>query len=141
MNQAFYKKKFMTSPEILYMKNVVNELNFLLVTHTTCFDTRFDRYEFLNLGFSVGQILDRLVYRCLVRFLVHKIGQTCWGLHTRSEDHLLSFPTPTQTHISHTHSHGYGHFSTATCGVSGLLKNLSSNGLKLLAHLRTAVRI
>jgi hypothetical protein len=29
--------------ETLYMKNVVNELNFLLVTHTTCFDIRFSR--------------------------------------------------------------------------------------------------
>jgi hypothetical protein len=50
----------MTSPETLYMKNVVNELSFLLVTHTTCFDTQFSRYGFLKSGFSAGQILDRL---------------------------------------------------------------------------------
>jgi hypothetical protein len=31
----------------------------------------------------------------LVRFLGPKMGDTCRGLHTRSEDHLLSFPTPT----------------------------------------------
>jgi hypothetical protein len=62
----------MTSPEILYTKIVVNELGFLPVTHPTYFDIRFDRCEFLKSGFSVGQILDRLVYRCLVRFLGQK---------------------------------------------------------------------
>jgi hypothetical protein len=51
------------------------------------------------------------------------MGETCRGLHTRSEDHLLSFLTSRQTHISDTHSHGYGYFGTATCGVSGLLWN------------------
>jgi hypothetical protein len=113
----------MTSPETLYMKNVASELSFLLITHMACFDIRCDRYEFLKSGFSVGQILDRLVYKCLVRFLCHKMGETCRGLNTRSEDHLLSFSTPTQTHISDAHSHSYGHFGTATCGVSGLLEN------------------
>jgi hypothetical protein len=113
----------MTSPETLYMKNVINELIFLVVTHMTCFDIRFGRYRFLKSEFSVRQILDRLVYRCLVRFLGHKIGETGWSLHTRSEDHLLSFPTPTQTHVSDINRHSYGHFSTATCGVSGLLEN------------------
>jgi hypothetical protein len=42
----------MTSPETLYTKTVVNELSFLLVTHTTCFDTRFDRYEFFEVRFQ-----------------------------------------------------------------------------------------
>jgi hypothetical protein len=42
------------------MKNVVNELSFLLVTHMTCFDIRFSLYGFLKSGFSAGQILDRL---------------------------------------------------------------------------------
>jgi hypothetical protein len=50
----------MTSPEILYTKDVNNELSFLLVTHTTYFDLRFGRYGFLKSGFSAGQILDRL---------------------------------------------------------------------------------
>jgi hypothetical protein len=50
----------MNSPETLYTKNVVNELSFLLVTHTTCFDIRFGRYGFLKSGFSAGQILDRM---------------------------------------------------------------------------------
>jgi hypothetical protein len=113
----------MASRETLYTKNVVNELRFLMVTPTTCFNIRFDRCEFLNSGFSVGQILERLVYRCLVRFLGLKIGETCWGINIRSEDHSLSFSAPTQTHISDTHSNGYGYFSTTTCGVSGSLKN------------------
>jgi hypothetical protein len=50
----------MTSPETLYTKNVINELRFLLVMHTTCFDIRFGRYEFLKSGFNAGQILDKL---------------------------------------------------------------------------------
>jgi hypothetical protein len=76
----------MTSPETLYTKNVVNELRFLLVTHTTCFDIRFDRYGILNSGFSSGQILDRLVYWCLIWFLGHKMSETCWVFNTSSED-------------------------------------------------------
>jgi hypothetical protein len=51
------------------------------------------------------------------------MGETCRGLHTRSEDHLLSFLMPTQSHISDTHKHSYGHFGTAMFGVSGLLQN------------------
>jgi hypothetical protein len=51
------------------------------------------------------------------------MGETCWDMNTRSEAHLLRFLTPTQTHVSNAHRHGYGHFSTATCGVSSLLKN------------------
>jgi hypothetical protein len=51
------------------------------------------------------------------------MGETFWGLHKISEDHLLSFPTPTQTHVSNAHSHSCGRFGTATCGVSGLLWN------------------
>jgi hypothetical protein len=51
----------MTSPGTLYMKCVINELSFLLVTCRTYFGIRFDRYEFLKSGFDAGQILDRLV--------------------------------------------------------------------------------
>jgi hypothetical protein len=50
----------MTSPETMYTKNVVNELSFLLVTHMTCFDIRFNRYRFLKPGLGARQILDRL---------------------------------------------------------------------------------
>jgi hypothetical protein len=62
---GFWQNFAMTTSETLYTKNVVNKLIFLLVTHTTCFDTRFDRYEFLKSGFIVGQILDRLVIQVL----------------------------------------------------------------------------
>jgi hypothetical protein len=58
-----------------------------------------------------------------------------------SEGHVLRFSTPTYTHISDTHNHGYGHFGAATCGVSGLLEIGLTNGLELLARLRTAVRL
>jgi hypothetical protein len=42
------------------MKDVLNELRFLLVTNTTYFDIRFGRYGFLKSGFSARQILDSL---------------------------------------------------------------------------------
>jgi hypothetical protein len=64
----------MTSLETLYMKNVTNELSFLLVTHMTHFDIWFGRYSILNSYFSSGQVMDRLDYRCSVRFLGHKMG-------------------------------------------------------------------
>jgi hypothetical protein len=50
----------MTSLEILCTKNVFNELIFLLVTHTTCFDIQFGRYGILKSDFSARHILDRL---------------------------------------------------------------------------------
>jgi hypothetical protein len=79
--------------------------------------------KFLNQVLTLIRFWRDWLYRCLVRFLGHKIGETCWGLNTRSEADLLSFLTPTQTHVFDAHSHGYGHFGTATCGVSSLLKN------------------
>jgi hypothetical protein len=51
------------------------------------------------------------------------VGESCWGLNTRSEDHLLSFSTSPQTHVSNAHNHGYGHFGIATCRVSSVLEN------------------
>jgi hypothetical protein len=51
----------MISPETLYTKNAVNELNFPLVTHTANFDTWFGRYRFLNSGCGAELILDRLL--------------------------------------------------------------------------------
>jgi hypothetical protein len=64
----------MTSPETLYTKNVVNKLRFLLVSHMTCFDVRFDRYRFLKLGFSAGQILERLGIQVLCQVFVPQDG-------------------------------------------------------------------
>jgi hypothetical protein len=66
----------MTSPATLYTKNVVNELSFLLVTHMTCFDIWFGLYVTLKSCFSSGLVTDRLDYRCLVRILGHKMGET-----------------------------------------------------------------
>jgi hypothetical protein len=50
----------MTSPETSYMKDVLNKLSFLLVTHMTCFNIQFGRYGFLKSGFNARQILDNL---------------------------------------------------------------------------------
>jgi hypothetical protein len=63
----------MTSPESSHTKNVTNELSFLLVTHMTDFGIRFSRYGNLKLCFSSGHAMDRLKYRCLVRFLGRKM--------------------------------------------------------------------
>jgi hypothetical protein len=46
--------------ETSYMKDVTNELSFLLVTHMTCFDRLFGRYRFLKSGFSAREILDSM---------------------------------------------------------------------------------
>jgi hypothetical protein len=59
-------------------KNVMNELRFPLIAHTTYFNILFDRYGFLKSGFNSDLVLDRLAYRCLVWFLGHKMGETCW---------------------------------------------------------------
>jgi hypothetical protein len=43
------------------MKNAINELIFLVVTHTAYFDTRFGSYGFFKSGYGAEQILDRLI--------------------------------------------------------------------------------
>jgi hypothetical protein len=67
----------MTSLETSRMKNVANELSFLLVTHMTDFDVRFGRYGILKSCFSSGHVMDRLYCSCSVRFLGHNMGETC----------------------------------------------------------------
>jgi hypothetical protein len=67
----------MTSPETSYTKNIINELSFLLVTHTTHFDMRFGRYGALKICFSFGQVMDILDCMCLVRLLGHTMGEIC----------------------------------------------------------------
>jgi hypothetical protein len=57
---GFWRNFSMITLETSYMKDVSNELSFLLVAHMTCFDIWFDRYGFLKSGFSTRQILDRL---------------------------------------------------------------------------------
>jgi hypothetical protein len=50
----------MTSPETLYTKNAINELNFTPVTHTAYSDTWFGRYGFLKSGYGAELIPDRM---------------------------------------------------------------------------------
>jgi hypothetical protein len=57
---GFWQNFAMTSPEILYTKNAINEHSFLLVTHTACFDTWFGCYGLLKSGYGAELILDRL---------------------------------------------------------------------------------
>jgi hypothetical protein len=50
----------MPSPETLNTKVVANELIFLLVSHTTYSDARFDSYRILKSGQGAEDFLDRL---------------------------------------------------------------------------------
>jgi hypothetical protein len=50
----------MTYPENSNTNVSVNELSFLLVTHTTYSDARFDSYGFLKSGQDAEDFLDRL---------------------------------------------------------------------------------
>jgi hypothetical protein len=52
----------MTSQKTSYMKNVIDKLNFLLVTNMTRFDIWFGRYGFLKSGYGAELILDRLMW-------------------------------------------------------------------------------
>jgi hypothetical protein len=104
----------MTSTEISYTKNVTNELGFLLVNYTTCFNIGFGLYGILKSSSISGQILDRLGHKCLIRFLGHKGAETCWDLNTKTGCNQLSFPSPTQTHVFANHSYSYSHFKHST---------------------------
>jgi hypothetical protein len=106
------------------MKNVINELIFLLVTGTTHFDIRFGRYGILRSGSNSGQILDRLGHKCLIGFLGHKDGETCWALNTKTARYQLSFPTPTQTYVFDNRSNGYGCLGTAHMWSSAIAEKL-----------------
>jgi hypothetical protein len=50
----------MTSPETLNTKVVVDKLRFLLVSHTTYSDARFDSYGIVKSGQGAENFLDRL---------------------------------------------------------------------------------
>jgi hypothetical protein len=103
----------MTSLETSYMKNVPNERRFVLVTHMASFDIWFGCYGILKSASISGQILDGLGHECLIRFLGHKEGETCWGLNTETGGSQLSFPSPTQTHVFDNRNNSYGHLSIA----------------------------
>jgi hypothetical protein len=53
----------MTSPETLNTKFAINELSFLLVTHTVNSDARFDSYGVLNIGQGAELIWIDWTYR------------------------------------------------------------------------------
>jgi hypothetical protein len=99
----------MTSTETSHTKKVANELSSPLVTDMTHFGIRFSRYGILMSYSSSEHVIDRLDCSCSVRFLGHKMGETCKG-------------TNTQTHVSDNRSNGYGLLNTATCGVHRSLK-------------------
>jgi hypothetical protein len=67
----------MTSSETSYTEDVANKLSFSLLTHTTHFDIQFGRYGILKSCFSFGHIMDILDFNCSVRFLGHKVGESC----------------------------------------------------------------
>jgi hypothetical protein len=50
----------MTCLETLYTKDVANEISFLLITHMTYSDARFDSYRILKPGPGAEDFLDRL---------------------------------------------------------------------------------
>jgi hypothetical protein len=57
---GIWQNSAMTSPQTLNMKNVINELSFLLVTNMVNSNARFDSYRILKLGQGAEQILGRL---------------------------------------------------------------------------------
>jgi hypothetical protein len=74
---CFWRNFVMTSPETSHTKNVTNELIFPLVTDTAHFNIRFGCYGILKSCFSSRHVMDRLDCSCSVRFLGHKMGETC----------------------------------------------------------------
>jgi hypothetical protein len=67
----------MTFPKTLYMKDVANELSFLLVTHTTSSNLQSNRYEFLKSDLDAEQILDRLTIQAFDQNFDHKMNESC----------------------------------------------------------------
>jgi hypothetical protein len=74
---CFWQNFAMTFLETSHTKNVANELSFSLVTHKTHFNKQFGHYGILKSCFSSGHELDRLDCSCSVRFLGHKMDETC----------------------------------------------------------------
>jgi hypothetical protein len=67
----------MTFPETSYTKNVSNELSFPLVTPTTHVDKRFSCYGILKSCSSSEHVKDMSDCIRSVRFLGHKMVETC----------------------------------------------------------------
>jgi hypothetical protein len=67
----------MTFLETSHMKNVANKLSFPLVTHMTHFDKRFSCYGILMSYSSSEHVKDMSDCIRSVRFLGHKMVETC----------------------------------------------------------------
>jgi hypothetical protein len=120
----------MTSQETLNIKVAVNELSFLLLTHTVYSDAWVDSYGVFKTGQGADHFLGRLDIQSNDPVWDRTKHKSCWGLNTDSVGHLLMFSTPTHTHVFDTHSHGYDHFSTATCGVRWVAGNWVNKGVE-----------
>jgi hypothetical protein len=113
LHQYFWQNFAITSPETLYMKDVANELSFLLVTHMTCFVIRFGCYRFLKSGFSARHILDNLGIQVLGQVFGAREGSDLLGSEYTSEGNKVSFLMPTQTHVFHSRRNGYDYLNIA----------------------------
>jgi hypothetical protein len=133
---GFRRNFAIASPETSYTKNVTNELNFLLVAHTTCFDIRFGRHGILISGSISGRFWTGWHTTVWSGFWATKEGETCWGLKTKTEDNKLIFQSITQTHVFDKHNNGYGHLSTVRMRSSLGGWNLISQRLEVLPRFR-----
>jgi hypothetical protein len=123
----------MTFPKTLYTKNVSNEVIFLLVTHTTCFNIRFGRYGILISGSSSGQILDGLGIHVLGQVFGPQRGRNMLGF----EHKIWRKATQLSDAYSSTHfcqpQQRLRPFKHSPCAeFDGSLKSLLANGWKVL---------
>jgi hypothetical protein len=76
---------------------------------------------------SQVSVLDRFwmdwVYRCLVRFLGHKMGETYCGQNIKSGGNKHIFLMPTQTHVFDNCSNSYDRLSTTHLRCSAVAEN------------------
>jgi hypothetical protein len=77
----------MTSLETLNTKVAVNELIFLLVTHTVYSDARFDSYGILKSGWGAENFLGRLDRPVNNQVLRAEDARNLQGLFTNSVGH------------------------------------------------------
>jgi hypothetical protein len=110
----------MASPKTFYTKDVVNELSFLLVTHTTYFDIRFGRYKFWKSGFNTDLVLDRLGIHALGQAFGPQDGWNLLGSEYTIWRLLSQLSNAYSSHDFDDHHNGYSHSTTALMrSVSG----------------------
>jgi hypothetical protein len=98
----FVYKKMLLTDSAFYWLLIRPVLTYCLVT-----------MDFWSQTSGLIRLWTDWVYRCLVRFLGHKMCKTCWGLDTSFVGNMLSFLTPTRTCIFDNRSNAYNHLSTA----------------------------